>query len=48
MSTGSGFLLGLVTWAWVVLPFLRGGTGEVKKVWKAKFLNKAPDGSWLP
>lgn len=44
----SGFLLGLLVWGWVVLPFLRGGTTGVKDVWRAKWLNKGPSGQWLP
>lgn len=48
VDTGAGFVLGLLLWAWVVLPFLRGGQTEMRKVLRAKFLNKAPDGSWLP
>ncbi len=44
----AGFLLGLMAWSWLGLPFLRGGASEVKKTLKAKFFNKAPDGSWLP
>lgn len=45
---GAGWVLGLVLWGWVILPFVKGGPAQVKKVWMAKFLNKAPDGSWLP
>jgi hypothetical protein len=45
---GAGVLLGLLLWGWVVMPFLRGGQTEVKKVLMAKFLNKTPDGRWLP
>lgn len=41
-------MLGLLFWGWVALPFIRGGPTEVKRVLKAKFLNKAGDGSWLP
>lgn len=48
VSSGAGFLLGLVFWGWVALPFLKGGPQGVKNMLKAKFLNKAPDGSWLP
>jgi hypothetical protein len=44
----TGFMLGLIFWGWVALPFLRGGTGGVKDTWRAKFLNKGPDGKWLP
>ena len=44
----SGFLLGLLVWGWVVLPYLKGGTPRVKAVLMAKFLNRAADGSDLP
>ena len=47
-SSGAGWLLGLLAWAWVGLPFVKGGPTAVKNVWRAKFLNKAPDGSELP
>lgn len=45
---GAGFLLALIAWGWVVMPFLEGGPAQIHKVLKAKFLNRAPDGSWLP
>jgi len=45
---GAGFLLGLMFWAWVGLPFLRDGMDGVRDVLRAKFTNKAPDGTWLP
>lgn len=45
---GAGWVLGLLLWGWVVLPFIKGGPEQVKAVWMAKFLNKAPDGSPLP
>jgi len=52
---GAGFLLGLLAWGWIVLPYLNpgnkpdlGGVRGVKNVWRAKFLNKGPDGSELP
>jgi hypothetical protein len=44
----AGFVLGLLVWGWIVLPFLRDGTTGVKDVWRAKWLNKAVDGSELP
>lgn len=47
-ATGAGWLLGLLLWAWVGLPFIKGGPTGVKNVWRAKFFNKAPDGSELP
>lgn len=47
VDTGAGFLLGLLVWAWIVLPYFKGGLPETKKVLMAKFFNKAPDGSWL-
>lgn len=49
VSTGAGFLLALMFWSWVALPFLNnGGMAGVRAQLKAKFTNKAPDGSWLP
>lgn len=45
---GAGWVLGLVLWAGVVLPFIQHGPAGVKAWWLAKFLNKAPDGSELP
>ena len=54
MSTGgvtngaAGFVLGLLVWGWVVMPFVRGGPGAVRDVLRAKFLNKGPGGVWLP
>jgi hypothetical protein len=43
----AGFLLGLIVWGWVVLPFLRSGTTGVRDMWRAKFLNKDASGEWL-
>lgn len=48
LETVSGAALALLGWAWVVLPFLRGGPKEVGHVLRAKFVNQAPDGSDLP
>jgi len=51
VQTAGGFILGLLLWGWVILPFVTGdpgGVAGVKKVWMAKFLNKTPDGTWLP
>lgn len=48
VSTGAGFLLGLLFWSWIGLPMLKGGPTEVRKVLAAKFVNKTPDGKWLP
>lgn len=47
-SDAAGWVLGLILWAGVALPFIHGGPSGVKAWWMAKFLNKAPDGSWLP
>jgi hypothetical protein len=44
----AGFVLGLFLWGWVILPFLKDGVSGVKAVMTAKFLNKTPDGKWLP
>lgn len=48
VADGAGWVLGLLLWGWIGIPFLKGGPAQVKKVWMAKFLNKAPDGSFLP
>jgi hypothetical protein len=48
VSDGAGWVLGLLLWAGVVLPFIHDGPTGVKAWWMAKFLNKAPDGSALP
>lgn len=37
---GSGVVLGFLLWVWVVLPYLNGGTGQVKRVLAAKFINQ--------
>lgn len=48
VDSGAGFVLGVLVWCWVGLPFLRGGMTEVRNVLRAKFFNKGADGSWLP
>ena len=48
VDDGAGWVLGLVLWAGVVLPYLKHGPDGVKAWWLAKFFNKAPDGSELP
>lgn len=48
VDDGAGVVLGLLFWCWVALPYLRGGMPELRRVLAAKFLNKGPDGSWLP
>lgn len=48
VDDGAGWVLGLLVWGWVALPFIKGGPAGVKKVLMAKFFNKAADGSWLP
>jgi hypothetical protein len=48
VDTGAAFMLGLLFWGWVVMPYLRGGQTEVRKVLKAKFLNKSLEGEFLP
>lgn len=45
---GAGWVLGLLFWGWVALPFIQGGPSKVKAVLMAKFLNRAADGSDLP
>lgn len=44
----SGFVLGLLAWSWVGLPFIKNGPTGVKNVLRAKFLNKGPKGEDLP
>lgn len=49
-ATGSGFLLGLMTWALVRAYIGNGGTSGVagvKALLMAKFLNKNPDGTYM-
>lgn len=48
VSSGAGFILGVLFWAWIALPFLKDGPAGVTATLRAKFTNKAPDGSWLP
>lgn len=48
VNTGAGWVLGLLLWGWVILPFVKGGPAGVKNTFLAKFFNKAPDGSRLP
>lgn len=48
MDSGAGFILGLLVWGWVALPFLTGGPAAVRDTLRAKFFNKAADGTWLP
>jgi hypothetical protein len=48
VSSGAGFILAVLFWSWVALPFLKKGPAGVRNTLKAKFTNKAPDGSWLP
>lgn len=43
----AGFIVGVVVWCWVVLPFLSGGPTAVKNVLRAKFVNEGPDGKQL-
>lgn len=47
-TSPGGFLLGVVAYGWVVLPFVQGGPRRVRAVWAAKFLNRGPDGKPLP
>lgn len=47
-DNGAGLILALLVWGWVILPLLQGGPSQVKDVVRAKFLNKASDGTWLP
>jgi len=47
-DNGAGFIMGIILWSWVLLPFLQGGAQQVKDTLRAKFLNKDPNGGWLP
>ena len=47
-DVGAGWLLGLLLWAGVVLPFLQHGPKGVGAWWAAKFANRSPDGTELP
>ena len=47
-QAGAGFLLGLFVWGWIIMPLINGGPTRVRDTLRAKFLNKGPDGSWLP
>jgi hypothetical protein len=40
-------ILALIAWGWIGLPLIQGGPTKVRDVWRAKFFNKAPDGTWL-
>lgn len=44
---GAGFLLGLLLYGWVLLPFVKGGPKRVRDVWRAKFLNQDAKGGQL-
>jgi hypothetical protein len=46
-NAAAGFILGLLLWGWVGLPLVKGGPNLVKDTLRAKFFNKAPDGSYL-
>jgi hypothetical protein len=48
VSDGASVALTLLVWCWFVLPWITGGPKKVKAVLMAKFLNRKPDGSWLP
>lgn len=47
-GAGAGWVLGVLIWGWVVLPFVKGGPKQVVDTLRAKFVNKAADGSELP
>lgn len=47
-SAGAGWVLGVLLWGWIVLPFVKGGPTQVAATLRAKFLNQSPDGSALP
>lgn len=43
----SGALFAVIAWSWIVLPLVQGGPARVRDVWRAKWLNKGPDGKRL-
>jgi hypothetical protein len=47
VNDASGFLLGAVLWV-LVLQYVQGGLPAVRRWLRAKFVNKGPDGSYLP
>lgn len=47
VSDASGFVLALVVWSWIGLPYLQHGPTGVRDVWRAKFFNKGPKGEAL-
>jgi hypothetical protein len=48
IEDGAFVALMVVLWCWVALPMLVGGKARLRAVLMAKFLNRKPDGSWLP
>jgi len=48
VSSGAGVILAVIVWSWIGLPLLTGGPAAVKAQLMAKFLNRSPDGKWLP
>ncbi len=48
VGSGAGFILALLAWTWIGVPLLQRGPQGVKDQLRAKFLNKGPDGKWLP
>lgn len=47
VADASGFMLALLAWGWIGLPYLKDGPNGVRNVWRAKFLNKGPKGEVL-
>lgn len=47
-QSAAGVLVGLLLWGWVLLPLVRGGPDEVRRLLLAKFVNRDPEGRWLP
>jgi hypothetical protein len=41
-------IVALFAWGWIGMPLLSGGPTAVRNTLRAKFFNKAADGSWLP
>lgn len=51
VGDASGFALGFLLWGWVILPWVSAdgvsGPTAVRNVWRAKWLNKGPNGERL-
>lgn len=47
-NTGGGFVLAILFWSWIALPFFTDGATGVRNTLRAKFFNKDGTGNWLP